>query len=141
MSSEKEIYSNCLYYATNAFSRKINRIADEEFAATGLSSSYCFILMTVNSNPGATIGYIADTMQLAYSTVSRMIEKLENKGYVKRSAIGRYTEVYPAEKAVNMQKKLIESWQALFGKLSQLLGKEIQEELTIKIASANKILE
>ncbi len=141
MSNEKEIFSNCLYYTTNAFSRKIARIADEAFTGTGLSSTYCFILITVNGNPGANIGFIADTMQLAYSTVTRMVEKLESKGFVTKMAVGRYTEVHPTERSLAIQQKLVESWQKLFTRFSRILGKEVQEELTIKISTANKILE
>ena len=141
MSNEKEIFSNCLYYTTNTFSRKISRMADDAFAGTGLTSTYCFILMTVNEKPGANIGFIAETMQLAYSTVTRMVEKLESKGLVEKIVVGRYTEVHPSKKSLAMQQKLIESWQRLFGRFSQVLGKEVQEELTIRIASANKMME
>ena len=49
---EKSKYCGCLYYSANALSRIMTKMADEEFASAGLSSSYAFLLMTVNHKPG-----------------------------------------------------------------------------------------
>ena len=97
--------------------------------------------MTINEKPGANIGFIADTMQLAYSTVTRMVERLEGKGFVERIVVGRFTEVHPTKKSQAIHQKLVDSWQRLFNRFSQIFGKEVQEELTIKISSANSIME
>lgn len=77
MENEKNVYCNCLYYSVNALSRKMTKMADEEFAITGLSSSYAFIMMTVNSKPKIQPNQLAEIMMLMPSTVTRLVEKLE----------------------------------------------------------------
>ncbi|MBK8875932.1 MAG: MarR family transcriptional regulator [Bacteroidetes bacterium] len=72
-------YCGCLYYSVNALSRLMTKIADEEFAVTGLSSSYAFLLMTVNNKPGIQPKEIGEQMQLTASTITRLIAKMEQK--------------------------------------------------------------
>ena len=77
MEKTKSKYCGCLYYSVNALSRVMTKIADEEFGVTGLSSSYAFLLMTVNEKPGIQPKEISQHMQLTPSTVTRLVEKME----------------------------------------------------------------
>jgi len=52
MEKKKSVDCTCLHYSVNASARVITKIAEEEFAPTGLAPSYTFLLMTVNWNPG-----------------------------------------------------------------------------------------
>ena len=81
MGKEKTKYCTCLYYSANALSRIMTKISDDEFAITGLSSSYAFLLMIVNENPGVQPTEISHQMQLTPSTVTRLIEKMEYRNY------------------------------------------------------------
>ena len=73
MGTEKSPYCNCLYYSANALSRLMTRMADEEFALAGVSSSYAFLLMTVNGQPGIQPKEISQKRQLTPSTVTRFL--------------------------------------------------------------------
>lgn len=77
-------YCHCLYYSANAFSRLMTKISDEKFAATGLSSTSAFIMMTVNKHPGISPKEISEIMLLTPSTVTRMIDRLEHTGLIYR---------------------------------------------------------
>ena len=94
MESEDSPFRKCLFYSSNALARNLTRMAEEEFSMAGVAPSYAFLLMTVNSEPGIRPSKIGQRMQLSPSTVTRLIEKLEYRGFLERKIIGKYNEVY-----------------------------------------------
>ncbi len=137
----KSKYCGCLYYSANALARLITKLADEEFAITGLTSSYAFLIMTVNSKPGIQPKEISEQMQLTASTITRLIEKMEHKGLLHRKSTGRNTEVYPTEKSMALDGIIKEAWQNLYNRYSELLGETEAKNLTTNIYSAVNKLE
>lgn len=137
----KSKYCTCLYHSANALSRVMTKISDEEFAAVGLSSSHAFLLMTVNEKQSIQPKEISEHMQLTASTVTRLIEKMEYRGYLKRQSVGRTTEVYSTEIALELQPKLKEIWRGLYKRYSDILGQEVAEKLTSDIYSSTQKLE
>lgn len=129
-------YCNCLYYSANALSRIMTKMADEEFAVTGLTSSYAFLLMTVNGNPGIQPKKISQYMQLTPSTVTRFIEKMEHRGFLKRKSVGRTTEVYPTKMSTALQPKIKNAWKQLQKRYSELLGRDEGNRLTALISNS-----
>ena len=119
----------------------MSRIADEEFAGVGLSSSYAFLLMSVADHPGIQPKEISEELQLAPSTVTRLIEKLEYPGYVERKSVGRSTEVYATDKAADMLLKVKRAWSNINKRYVAVLGKEAATQLTIDIGRAASKLE
>ena len=133
-------YGGCLYYSANALGRVMTRIAEEEFAITGLAPSYAYLLMTVNDNPGIQPGNISRQMQLTPSTVTRLIDKMEHKGLVKRKLDGKFTEVYPTNVSRNLDIKIKKAWSNLYKRYSGLLGEKKGRELTALVQEATKAL-
>lgn len=129
-------YCSCLYYSANALSRVMTKIADEEFSITGLSSSYAFLLMTVNEEPGIQPKEISEKMLLTPSTVTRLIEKMEHKGYLERKHSGRITEVYPTAKSKKLDKKIKQAWMNLYKRYTSILGETKSAKLTENIYNA-----
>ncbi|MBF2708996.1 MarR family winged helix-turn-helix transcriptional regulator [Flavobacterium soyangense] len=125
-------YCGCLYYSANALSRLMTKMADEEFAVVGLSSSYAFLLMTVNNKPGIQPNKISEEMLLSPSTITRLIEKMEQKKLVERKSMGRTTEVYPTEESLKLDPKIKEAWKKLYHRYSDLIGKDEAKTLTAK---------
>lgn len=116
-------------------------MADEEFAIIGLSSSYAFLLMTVNEKQGVQPKEISQQMQLTPSTVTRLIEKMEYRGFLKRQHIGRITEVYSTKSGQDMQPKIKTAWMSLLQRYSDILGNEQAKNLTEDIIEATQKLE
>lgn len=116
-------------------------MAEEEFAVTGLAPSYAFLLMTVNEQPGIQPTEISAHMQLTPSTVTRLIEKMEHKGLLKRQSEGKYTYVYPTEKSKKRNKKIHEAWANLYRRYSDLLGEAKGRALTDQVYAASIKLE
>ncbi|MBI5009984.1 MAG: winged helix-turn-helix transcriptional regulator [Bacteroidia bacterium] len=135
------IYCGCLYFSANALSRLMTKIADEEFAVIGLTSSYAFLLMTVNNKPGIQPNEISKQMQLSPSTITRLIEKMELKKLLERKTTGRTTEVYPTDKSKEMDKKIKEAWRNLYDRYSGLIGETEAKKLTANIYDALNKLE
>lgn len=141
MDEGSEKYCKCLYYSANALARQLTKMAEEEFAITGLSPSYAFLLMSINGKPGIQPKELSEHMQLTPSTVTRLVEKLEHKGYVTRTTEGRTTQVYPTVKSDQLNSTIKEAWKGLFDRYSKILGKDEASKLTEEIFEASKLLE
>ena len=133
-------YCGCLYYSANALGRVMTRIAEEEFAITGLAPSHAILLISVNEKPGIQPKELSDHMQLTPSTVTRLLEKLESKKLVERRSVGRATEVYPTEKSKELQPRIKEAWRNLYLRYTDALGEENAKLLTAKTYKAYQAL-
>lgn len=141
MGLKEDKYCNCLYYSSNALSRILTKMADEAFQSVGLAPSYAFLLMTVNERPGIQPGEISREMQLTPSTVTRLVEKMENQGYLKRTSEGRATKVEPLQKSLDLHDRILEAWETLNDSYSEVLGDRYSEVLTEMTFTAAEKLE
>lgn len=96
MKTSESTFNNCLYFTCNALARKVEKLAIESWKPLHLSPSHGYLLMLVNTEPGLQPGCIANNLQLTPSTVTRLIEKLEEKKLVVRTTEGKITNVYPS---------------------------------------------
>jgi len=129
-------YCHCLYYSANALARVLTKMAEEEFGITGLAPSYAFLLMTVNGKPGIQPKEISEHMQLTPSTVTRLVEKMEDRGFLERKSMGKFTQVYPTDKSKKLDKKIREAWRSLHKRYSDLLGEAKGRKLTNEVYQA-----
>jgi len=90
-------YNHCLYFAANTLARKIEKLAIECWKPVDLPPSHAYLLMMVLEEPGLHPGILANHLQLSPSTITRLIEKLEEKDLVLRLTDGRTTKVFPSE--------------------------------------------
>ena len=95
-------YRNCMYFSSNALARKMEKLAGESWKKVDLSPSHAYLLMIVIEDPGVQPGALAGEMQLTPSTVTRLIEKLEEKKLLIRTTVGKIANVYPSPKAKQM---------------------------------------
>ena len=141
MATLDDTYCNCLYFTSGALARQLTKMAEEEFAATGLAPSYAFLLMSVNANPGITPTGLSKQMHLQPSTVTRLVEKMEARGYLERRLNGRNTEVYPLDTAIQLDVKLQKCWANLFRRYSDAIGADRSTSLTEEIHQAMNLLQ
>ena len=83
--------------------------------------------------PGMQPGLIAEQMQLTPSTITRLIEKLEEKKLVLRATDGKLTNVYPTAKAREMKPLLKQCVDDFYEKYAKILGKEESRQLIQKM--------
>ena len=103
MKATESKYSKCLYFAANTLARKVEKLALESWKPVNLSPSHAYLLLMVLDQPGLQPGCLANHLQLSPSTITRLIEKLEEKGLVIRKTEGKTTLVFPAEKGKALQ--------------------------------------
>ncbi|MCB0711387.1 MAG: winged helix-turn-helix transcriptional regulator [Ignavibacteriae bacterium] len=141
MSTNSSQFCNCLHYTATAFARKMNSLAEEAFATTGLAPSYAFLLMAANRRPGISPSELSGELMLTPSTITRLVEKLEAKGFVQRKTQGRQTEVHPTEKSLTLDPELRSSWKKLYQEYTTLLGEKEAVSLTHSLNRAVQVLE
>lgn len=141
MSHDGSIFHRCLYFTANSLSRVITRMAAEEFAVTGLSPSYAFLLMLAEREPGIVQKDLADALNLAPSTITRFINKLERQGLLERRTEGRSVHVYPTERGLALRPTIAAAWKALYERYTAILGQEAARDLTRAIDDAVTELE
>ena len=95
-------------FASNALARKIERLAQESWKQVDLSPSHAYLLLIVLDEPGVQPSILADELQLQPSTITRLIEKLEEKKLLVRTTVGKITNVYPTPKAKDLWPKMKE---------------------------------
>lgn len=134
-------YCQCLYYASNALARMTTRMAEEEFSKVGLSPSYAFLIMTVAKKQGIQPGEISKALELTPSTITRLIDKMEKKGLLRRKFEGKTTEVYITAKGEALTGEIKKCWLSLYLRFSEMLGEETSKQLTELIYQAVKDLE
>lgn len=77
----------------------MEKLALESWKKIDLSPSHAYLLLMALEEPGVQPGAIAKQLQLTPSTITRLIEKLEEKKLIHRSIDGKITHVYPTTKA------------------------------------------
>jgi len=127
-------YAQCLYFTSAALARKVERLATESWKKVELSPSHAYLLIAVLEEPGIQPTTLAEHLQLQPSTITRLIEKLEEKKLVVRTTEGKVTNVYPTPKAKDLQPKMIGCMQEFAGKYAAILGKAESSKLVQTMA-------
>ena len=117
-------YAQCLYFTSAALARKIEKLAVESWKPVGLSPSHAYLLQAVLEEPGIQPTALAEHLQLTPSTITRLLEKLEEKKLLIRTTEGRLTNVYPTPKAKELQPKMMGCLKDFSERYTALLGKE-----------------
>lgn len=117
-------FAQCLYFTSAALARKIEKLAIESWKPVCLSPSHAYLLQAVLEEPAIQPTALAEHLQLTPSTITRLLEKLEEKKLVIRTTEGRLTNVYPTPKAKDLQPKMTVCMKAFLEKYTALLGKD-----------------
>jgi DNA-binding MarR family transcriptional regulator len=121
--------NECLFFTTNRLGRAITKLAEEEFAETGLSPTYGYLLRLAIESPGATQKTLAEELAVAPSTLTRFVDKLEAKRLVERKVQGKTVLVYPTEKGMRLHEPLREASKRFRARYEALLGKSVADGL------------
>lgn len=134
-------FKDCLYFSAIRLGRVITRMAEEEFARTGLSPTYAFLLMAVCEKEGLTQKELGEILHLTPSTVTRFIEKLEAKNFVSTRQDGRMSRIYLTDKGREIQRQISECWSSLHERYAKVLGREEGDKLTRHLYEVSVLLE
>lgn len=124
MKTSESKFCSCLYFTTNALARKVEKLAVESWKKIGLAPSHAYLLKLVIDEPGMQAGLLAEQLQLTPSTITRLVEKLEEKKLVTRVTEGKTTNVFPTQKAKEMKPQIKQCIEEFHEKYVKILGKE-----------------
>ena len=134
MKTSTSKYAQCLYFTSAALARKVDKLATESWKKVNLSPSHAYLLIAVLEEPGIQPTALAEQLQLQPSTITRLIEKLEEKKLVVRTTEGKITNVYATPKGKEQQPKLMECMQEFCGRYTKILGKDESTKLVQSMA-------
>jgi len=129
MKSCDSTYNKCLYFSSQALARKVEKLAIESWKPTGLSPSLAYLLLLVLRDPGIQPTLAGEQLQLTPSTITRLVEKLEEKKLLIRTNEGKLTNIYPTPKAKALQELLNNCLKHFYDRYSVVLGKENSSRL------------
>lgn len=124
MKASESKFCKCMYFSSNALARKIEKLAQDSWKEVGLSPSHAYLLMLAIETPGIQPGLLAEQLLLTPSTITRLIEKLEEKKLVVRATEGKTTNVFPSAKGKQLLPQLIKCRDKFYQNYSAVLGRE-----------------
>ena len=116
-----------MHSAANHFSREISRFFDSYFEEHQLATSYVQVLRLIYENQTVTQKEIADRMNLAPSTITRFIGKLEKLGFVEKTRNGKEMSVHINEDETMKVRQLVSLLKEAENDLEELLGSKYIE--------------
>ncbi len=131
----------CLFFTSQALCRTMNRMADEEFAPTGLAPSQTYLLMIVIDTPGISQKDLGEHMQLAPSTITRFIDNFVRRGLVTKESDGKLVRVTATSSGQEMAPVIDKVWAQLYKRYSDAMGKEVGDDLAVRLDAAVKALD
>ena len=137
------MYETCLFFNLNSFTRLLNKRWEEEFEKFGLSAAHGYLLRLVLEKPDSTQKFLAEELGLAPSTVTRFLETLEEKGFVKRTCCSfdaRVTKVNATGKGNAIHAQLTEASSRLGDLLKETLGAQEAEALVDQLRKSQQRL-
>jgi DNA-binding MarR family transcriptional regulator len=123
-----------MYFVANALGRRIEKLAIESWKRVDLSPSHAYLLMLAIEEPGIQPTGLSEQLILTPSTITRLIEKLEDKGLVTRETEGKLTKVYPTAKAKELYPTLQECLTHFVENYSAILGKDESQKIVRNMA-------
>jgi MarR family transcriptional regulator, organic hydroperoxide resistance regulator len=106
---------------SSALARKMEKLAQESWKPVGLAPSHAYLLLAVLDEPGIQPGALAGQLQLQPSTITRLMQKLEEKKLIVRTSEGKITNVYPTPKGKELQPKMKECLQHFYSQTEALV--------------------
>ena len=133
-------FSACLLFSANALARAITAIGDEEFGKFGMCYSHAYLLCEVVGQPGISPSQLSETLYLTPSTITRLVEKLEQKQLVRRESEGKKTLIYPTPEGEAIQPAIAQAWDRVGERYSKAIGEKNVCQLTQQVFKATQAL-
>lgn len=133
---DDKLITNNIYFLASAFSRKLTNQADEIFAAMGLSSSHALLLYIIHQNPEIQPSQLAEILHLSPSTITRLVQKLEQRQWVEKQSVGRASIIVCTSSGIRLAKEASQKWEQLIQQKRKELGERYVEVLSEMISKA-----
>jgi DNA-binding MarR family transcriptional regulator len=140
MAEPKLRLDRCLFFTAGALARHMSAMADDCFKPVGLTPSQGFALLCIVEEPGISASELAEELQLAPSTITRVVETLVRQELVNVTQEGRWVTAKPTPKGHRRSKKAHEAWRLLYRRYVAALGKTKSADLSARLLAAHEQL-
>lgn len=132
------MFEKCIYFNSNAFVRRLNRIWDDAYKSTGLSAPHAYLLRLVCHEPGITQKEAGEHLKLEKSTITRFVSVLEEQGFLNRYAgeTGREVSLRATAAGQRLGKQLDDIGAGLYKRMRKEIGGKQFDEI-IKLMSSS----
>jgi MarR family transcriptional regulator, organic hydroperoxide resistance regulator len=130
-------YNSCLYHSSSALHRWLGKIANEQFRAVELSPTEGFGLITLKAAPGIIISDMAHVHQLDATTLTKVVDNLAKRGFLRREKFGRSYRLFGTGKGDRKEADAQAAWKKLRFEYESLIG---EAEATVLAQSISEIL-
>ena len=125
MTKGKMEIQKCIYFTISKMFRMVNKIAEESFEELGIYPTHAFLMIILKEEKkGLTVNEISEALAIAPSTVTRFVDKLVSRGYVKREKSGKNSFTKITQEGLEVIPKLNEAWKKIGDKIEELVGNE-----------------
>lgn len=131
-----QLTQNNIFFLTSAFARNLGNQADDVFETIGLSSSHALLLYVIHKNPKVQPSQLAEMLYLKPSTITRLVQKLERRGFVQKESAGRATKIVCTNDGQNTAAHVHKKWEQLIAGKREELGERYVEVLSEMISNA-----
>ncbi len=140
METKENFLESCLFFNTNALSRYLLKLAENEFKHLKLSPAHASLLLLVYDTPGISPKQLSCDLHLTPSTITRFVDVLEKKGLVIRKTKGKSAYISPSKKGLELKKAVAVAYKKLYLKYTKILGSHTARQLSFEILKTNKKL-
>ncbi|MCT4613738.1 MAG: MarR family transcriptional regulator [Marinifilaceae bacterium] len=130
----------CLFFTLSSLTRQITEMAEKEFRQIGLGPSYAYLVLLVAKNPGLTQKELSQRMNLKSSTLTRLFDKLVNKGIIEKIQDGREVNIYVTPEGEVASKNITIALNALHKKYELALGESFSTNFISDVNKAIKMV-
>jgi len=113
-----------MHFTVNSFAREVGKIFDEHVKPLGVATSYAELLMLLSDHDGLQQQDIANQMNLAPSTITRFIAKLEKEKLVKKRKKTGRSDVILTEKGAKKTGQIKIKYTDALNEIERLLGEK-----------------
>lgn len=116
-----------MHATINSFSREISSFFDNHFKDEDLATSYIELLILLLDYDALPQQQIAEKMNLAPSTITRFVKKLEKRGYILKKKEEGMVKVLLSDDGVKAAKRFRKSYRSAVKSLKSVLGNKFVE--------------
>lgn len=132
------MFNDCILFNSKKLERKLTNIAEQEFEKIGLHHTYAYILTVIDRCGYTKVKVISVELCLDSSTVTRMVNKLENEGLVQRGSENSKVEISLTSKGQELIPAISEAWKSYHTRMDDLLGRTQATSLLQVLTEVNE---
>lgn len=124
---------SCLFFDSQALARVTDEMAREIFMPTTLSPYHAYVLYAIVLSSDISPTNLASLMSLSPSTITRLVDKLVQKGLVRREFFGKNSTLTATKNGNDLRVPIEKAMGELNQKFINMLGTNNLDSLNSKI--------